>query len=304
MDFVLFVAVYLSVAVVSISQAQIYAPTFANGTVVARLRSRIIDEASGICASRIHKDVLYTHNDSGDKARIYAISTKTGQRLMTIEIDGASAVDYEDISCGPCDSTSGHCIYVADVGGNSGAVSNTVYKIREPEVDLTHGKGGTFHVPIKSKLEFSWDQHDCETIMVDNKANVYVVSKVNAGQYPKLVRLPHRAWGTKHRVKVDEGVYLSLKATRHDPVGGDISRDGREVLLKTHHHVYYWYVPDGDYYKHMTSQPLQLPYIQEPQGEAVCFDPQATGYYTTSEGRYQPLYYYRRINRSTKSPSS
>lgn len=76
---------------------------------------------------------------------------------MTIEIDGASAVDYEDISCGPCYSTSGHCIYVADVGGNSGAVSNTVYKIREPEVDLTHGKGGTFHVPIKSKLEFRLD---------------------------------------------------------------------------------------------------------------------------------------------------
>ncbi|KAH3855565.1 hypothetical protein DPMN_098133 [Dreissena polymorpha] len=74
--------------------------------------------------------------------------------------------------------------------------------------------------------------------MVDNKANVYIVSKVNAGQYPKLVRLPHRAWGTKHRVKVDEGVYLSLKATRLDPVGGDISRDGHEVSFwfrKTDH---------------------------------------------------------------------
>lgn len=73
---------------------------------------------------------------------------------MTIEIDGASAVDYEDIACGPCDVTSGNCIYIADVGGNTGAVSNTVYKIREPEVDLTRGNGSTIHVPLESTLEF------------------------------------------------------------------------------------------------------------------------------------------------------
>lgn len=81
----------------------------------------------------------------------------------------------------------------------------------------------TFHL--------SWDQQDCETIMVDNKAEVYLVSKVTAGRYPKLVRLPQSAWGTKNRVKVDEGVNLSLKASRHDPVSGDISRDGHEVSL-------------------------------------------------------------------------
>ncbi|KAH3855621.1 uncharacterized protein LOC127871057 [Dreissena polymorpha] len=296
MDFKLLVAACVTLAGSWASPVKRYTPTFSGGSVVAHISSNTIIEASGLCASRIHAGVLYTHNDSGDRNRIFAMSTSTGRRLMTIEIDGAHALDWEDIACGPCDGTSGHCIYVADTGGNAGGDANTIYKIREPTDDLIHGNGGTMHVHLESKLEFSWDQHDCETVMVDNHGEVYVVSKVSAGNHPKLVHLPHSAWGTNHRVFVNEGVHLPVTTGSYDPVGGDISPDGHEVLLKTYGHVYYWYVPDGDYYKHMTSAPLALPYTPERQGEAVCFDSQAAGYYTMSEGKGAPLYYYRRTN--------
>jgi len=46
---------------------------FADGVEVARLSSHSITEASGLCASRLHPGVLFTHNDSGDTHRIYAI---------------------------------------------------------------------------------------------------------------------------------------------------------------------------------------------------------------------------------------
>ena len=46
---------------------------FDNGHHAGTVTSSQITEASGICASRTHKDVLYTHNDSGDTHRIFAI---------------------------------------------------------------------------------------------------------------------------------------------------------------------------------------------------------------------------------------
>ena len=41
--------------------------------------------------------------------------------------------DWEDIACGPCAGGSGHCIYIADTGGNAGGLSNTIYRIKEPD---------------------------------------------------------------------------------------------------------------------------------------------------------------------------
>ncbi|XP_052268492.1 uncharacterized protein LOC127869876 [Dreissena polymorpha] len=117
----------------------ITAPAFQQGTIVVRLNGTEITETSVLCASRIHPDVLYTHNDSVGKRRIFAISAVTGDIHMTIEIDGAYAQGWEGIACGPCNGTAGHCI--ADSGGNAGGDANNICKIREPDDDLTHATG-------------------------------------------------------------------------------------------------------------------------------------------------------------------
>lgn len=65
--------------------------------------------------------------------------------------------------------------------------------------------------------------------MVDNHGKVYLLSKVGAGHHPKFVHLPSNAWGTYHRVQVNEGVYLSITSNSYNPVGGDISPNGKEV---------------------------------------------------------------------------
>ncbi|XP_052772653.1 uncharacterized protein LOC128211678 [Mya arenaria] len=270
--------------------------TFDHGVVRGHVTSHSITEASGLCASRQHHNVLYTHNDSGDTNRIFAISATTGQRLMTIYVDGASAHDWEDIACGPCTGGSGHCIYIADTGGNAGGDSNTIYRVHEPTQDLNNGNGGEMHTHVDSVLKFSWDQHDCETVMVDNKGEVYLVSKVGAGHHAKLVHLPSHAWGTNQREYVNEGVYLSVTSRSYNPVGGDISPDGTEVLLKAYGHVYYWHVPDRNYYSHMTSYPAELSYTPEQQGEAVAWEPSGAGFYTLSEGTNAALYYHRRTS--------
>ena len=44
-------------------------PEFSTGEVRGYISSPLISEASGLAASRRHKDVLYTLNDSGDLPR-------------------------------------------------------------------------------------------------------------------------------------------------------------------------------------------------------------------------------------------
>lgn len=265
-----------------------YVPHFDNGRAVTHITSSSINEASGICASRVHKNVIYTHNDSGDTHRIFAFSAENGNRLGTITIDGAHSRDWEDIACGPCAGGSGHCIYIADTGGNAGGDENTIYRIREPS------HLGDQHVSLDSTLKFSWDQHDCETVMVDNHGEVYVVSKVSAGHHPKFVHLPSYAWGTGRRDYVSNGVYMTITSRSYNPVGGDISPSGHEVLIKAYGHVYYWYVPNGDYSEQLKKPPVEIPHHWEQQGESVCFEPNGSGYYTLSEGHNQPLYYFHR----------
>ncbi|XP_052772654.1 uncharacterized protein LOC128211679 [Mya arenaria] len=268
-------------------------PTFAQGHVEATVTASSIREASGVCASRQHADVLYTHNDSGDTHRIFAISAKTGALLNTITIDGATAQDWEDIACGKCTGGSGNCVYIGDLGGNAGGDANTIFRIHEPAT--LNRNGGNIHVHADGTLKFSWDQNNCETLMVDPKGEVYVLSKVGTGgKHPKLVHLPDSAWTAHHRVQVNEGIMIPHT---HTFVGGDISPNGQEVLVKDHSHIYYWHVNNGNYYETLrTQEPSQVPYHVEPQGEAVAWDKDGSGYYTISEGQHPKIYYYRRTS--------
>ena len=43
-----------------------------------------------------------------------------------------------------------------------------------------------------------------------------------------------------------------------------------------------------------SGQECNIPLKVEPQGEAICFDPEGCGYYTISENLYQPIYYFQR----------
>jgi len=140
----------------------------------------------------------------------------------------------------------------------------------------------------------SWDESDCETLMVDNHADVYVVSKRHYGN-GKIFQLPKSAWGNQNAVHLYNGVTVPVSTTSYGPVGGDISPNGEEVLLKTYGHVYYWHVASGSNIMNTLSHhPVSLPYRHEMQGESVCWDARGSGYYTVSEGTNSHLHYFTR----------
>jgi hypothetical protein len=66
--------------------------------------------------------------------------------------------------------------------------------------------------------------------------------------------------------------------------GGDISADGKEILVKNLTHVYYYKRRDGESIPDALSRPGErLPYIKEPQGESIAWLRNGSAYLTVSE---------------------
>ena len=76
--------------------------------------------------------------------------------------------------------------------------------------------------------------------MLKVKQYVYLLLAKVHGGHGKFYHLPSSAWGDHNRVHLHGGVRLNIQSTRNDPVGGDISHDGKEVLVKTLGKIYYW----------------------------------------------------------------
>lgn len=148
------------------------------GTLPGRLR-----ESSGVAASRTQPGILWTHNDSGDKARIYAVDF-TGKIFVQYSVDDAKARDWEDIALGPCPGQSGDCLYVADTGDNRRRRSSyRVYVVREPTVDRTAERAKE-DVDLLGRTTFEYPggiAEDTEALAVSPTGEVLIVTKGRSG---------------------------------------------------------------------------------------------------------------------------
>jgi hypothetical protein len=143
---------------------------------VFTIRDPRVTESSGLAASRLHPGVVYTHNDSGDAARVFAVGPD-GRVLATLRLAGVQARDWEAIAPGR-DERGRPALFVGDIGDNRGTwPSVAVYRISEPAVlrDAT--------VPARRyRLRYPGGPRDAEALLVDPRSNrLFVASKEPAG---------------------------------------------------------------------------------------------------------------------------
>src|SRR5262245_40761495 len=84
---------------------------------LADLQCREITESSGIAASRRNPNLLWTHNDSGDRPLIYAFDRR-GRHRGVWQVLGAKAEDWEDMAIGPGPNRGMAYVYLGDIGDN------------------------------------------------------------------------------------------------------------------------------------------------------------------------------------------
>jgi len=266
-----------------------FGATFGPGVEVSRFPAEL-NEISGMVESRHHQNVFWVHNDSGDAPQVYAVNTK-GQLLGTYQLAGAEARDWEEMAIGPGPGGKSY-LYLADIGDNSAKhESIAVYRVLEPEVSETQAAVNT-EITGVTKFEFVYEDgpRDAESFFVDPLTDAfYVITKRDADR------------NRVYRVvapKPDSRNTLELVATI--PVtwstAADISPDGLQILVRRYSGAegsrfpasvagYYWSRADAStsIVDMLRQEPEVVPLAVERQGEAICFDAEGAGFYTTSE---------------------
>ncbi|KPA10023.1 conserved hypothetical protein, secreted [Candidatus Magnetomorum sp. HK-1] len=264
------------------NSAMIYADTatFGQSINLGLIECNELNEASGLSMSHQYTNVLWSHNDSGDKSRLYAMSTN-GKHLATFQLKDVEAIDWEDIACGPGPNPDISYIYIADIGDNKAKrKAKYIYRLQEPSLpDLSHNS--IIQIPTFDSIEFSYPdgKRDSETLMIDPATrDIYIVSKrekqVNVYRLAYPQSLNYTIWP-------DKVATLPFSWA----VGGDISPDGNEMLIKTDDTVFYWKKADNESINKFFSTPnlRSVPYTIELQGEAICWNRKSMGYFTVSE---------------------
>ena len=162
--------------------AQSVPPTMFEHT--GEFRSNRLNESSGVAVSRTQPGVFWTHNDSGDRARIYATNI-AGAVLGRFRVRGADARDWEDIALGPClgDESDNSCLYIADTGDNDGKRSGgIIYIVSEPDAVAASGDD---EVRTKRahelRVRYPDGPLDIEALAVTPEGEVLLVTKGNRG---------------------------------------------------------------------------------------------------------------------------
>ncbi len=245
-----------------------------------------IDEASGLVASRTFKNCFWTHNDSGDSARFFLINEK-GKFMAQYHLPKVIARDIEDVTAGKWGENNENYIFLADMGDNKAQYESCkIYAIPEP---TKYSKKDQENA-IKSyqTIEFTYEdgKRDAETLLFDHLTkDIYIVSKreKNVGVY----KLAYPQSTSKKNIAQKIATLPFTLA-----VAGDITLDGKSIVVKNYANIYYWERnPNQPLANAFNKAPTRMPYIYEPQGEAMTWATDGSAYYTLSEevGEFKPM---------------
>ncbi|HSK74090.1 MAG TPA: hypothetical protein VK892_20490 [Pyrinomonadaceae bacterium] len=263
--------------------------------VVGQIKTNEITESSGIAASKCQPDVLWTHNDSDAEAALYAINSE-GKLLGAFNVKGAKNTDWEDIAA--VKDGNGECfLYIGDIGNNlrhRGELK--VYRVKEPEVSDKLSKQIIESVEV---IRFAYPdfRHDAETLMVHpQKGDIYILTKRLSGA--SGVYKLSRNYDLKKVNTLEKIADLTVPAVPNGFLtGGDISPDGRRVVLCDYFSAYEIVLPERakNFDAIWKEKPTIIELGERAQGEAVGYSADGNSIFATSEKANSPLIQVSRI---------
>lgn len=257
-----------------------------------------IQEASGIVASYRNKGYLWTHNDSGDRNRIFLLDAN-GKGTREFNLEGATNRDWEAISM--AQFPEGSYLYIGEIGDNNAAHSESaIYRVPEPDITASTAQYTTLKNVQKITFTYPDGPRDAECFLIDQASkDIFIISKRENSK--RLYKLSYPQSYTKSTTAefVQELNFSNIPGTPSYITDGNVSVDNKEIIIKNYLQIFHWRrntnesIPDA-----LKRTPTMLPYTVEPQGEGVCFTQDGSGYYTISEEGPNKipvkLYFYKR----------
>jgi hypothetical protein len=229
-----------------------------------------LSESSGIAVSRRLDGTLWTHNDSGDDAVLYATDLR-GTDLGMVRVRGATAVDWEDLALGPCPDAESACLFIGDVGDNfETRAAVDLFVLREPDTLPDSTAVLPLTVPARRiRVRYEEGPQDVEAIAVTRSGAVLLITKGRSGPV-SLYRIPRTAL-LGDSVTVQRERTLDIVPQRsfgRQVTGAAVSPDGTLLVLRTYTELMFYHLDGAE---RLTKAGTCWLGPREPQGEAVDF---------------------------------
>ncbi len=241
-----------------------------------------LEEVSGIVVSRDQTGYFWVHNDSGDSATLYMIDLQ-GRLIMTALLEGIEAIDWEDIALVECDGTD--LLIIGDIGDNGAERDHvSVHIVEEPKYTGEPAMVIPAQLIKTYTIQYEEGPRDSESINyhpVSRQVSIITKREKNVMLYSFDLD------DSRQKVLSSLGEIALRNFT-----SADINDKG-ELLIKNYKSIFFWEA-DSQINVIISKTPVRIPYLPEPQGEAIGWDGLG-GFYTLSElneDAKQILYYY------------
>ncbi|MCY2985820.1 MAG: hypothetical protein NTY15_19515 [Planctomycetota bacterium] len=262
--------------------------------VIAVLKDHEINESSGLILSQQNPDCFWTHNDSGDLPRLFLIH-RDGRTIARVKIDGAMAIDWEDITMATINGSPK--LIIGDIGGNTQKREHvTLYII--PELNFPFDAKRPL-APIESsasieatiEVTFVGGVTNYEGLAVDaNAKSIVIFEKALLGA--RVYSLPFPSL-SKEKLKV-QATEIGQTSVPY-ACACDISKDSRSMVV-TNYLVGFLFtrrtLANGsleEWSETLQRVPTSFPLPKLRQTEAVCFSADGKSIFLSSEHTPTPL---------------
>lgn len=231
------------------------------------LKDGRITESSGLARSYLQKGRLWTHNDSGDSARVLAIG-RGGATTATYTLTGASHRDWEGMASVTRKGVS--YLYLADIGDNGKTRPEIyVHRIREPRPSAASGS----RTPITWAFAYPDGPHNAEAILVrPGTLRIFIVTKVNGG--------PGAIYRAPARLSRSHPNLLTRVRSAPEGVSDAVFLGKNRFVIRVYQ--------TGFLYASMAASPVAFRFPDKGEGVARGFDGRHV--YISSEGAFTPIW--------------
>lgn len=268
---------------------------YAPPEIVGAIKSKDVNESSGIAASKCQRGVFWTHNDSGDAALIYAFD-ETGATLGAWQVKDAKNRDWEDLATAK--NADGECVlYIGDIGDNERKHEEiSVYAVKEPTINPANKNSSrenplTTEAARRIEIEYPDSRYDAETLLVHpTTGDIYILTKRLRDQSAVYKLAANYSFERTNRLeKIADFTVPSIPFGFL--TGGDVSTDGKRVVIADYLAAYEITLPAAakNFDDIWREKPRVIDLGAREQGEAICYAANDEAIYATSEKISSPI---------------
>lgn len=228
-----------------------------------------LHESSGLAASRSHRGILWTHNDSDGGEKLYAID-ENGQLRATITLVGVVNRDWEDVAVAECPDggPDDDCIYLADIGDNRAVRDDIgVWVLPEPD-PRDQVLEAAFFLPAS----YPGGPRDAEAIaIVDNRLLLITKGRENPIEVYRSTPLRWPRGGAAGDALALEPIQRISRQAVDLPqqvTGASVDARGRRIAVRSYSALQFYRIDDDGIHP-LLDIPVSLDPLAEPQGEGV-----------------------------------